>query len=110
MYGVLNTLLGAPPVEKSGHRFQWMRVGERWLTLKDGKSESAWNTESETDMHVGLHYERQSNRESALFSRSAIPAGSKFTAWVRDERGAIRNPPSEIFLGRDDRPETARRR
>ena len=100
-YGIWNTLETDPPAEDHEERMQWVRAGQRWLHVgKDGEPAGVWTVNTSTDMHVALHYERQSNRSGALFSRSAVAQGQKFVAYVRDGGKALAGWPAELLLGK----------
>jgi len=62
----------------------WRQVKVRWLALDNGVPHSALKVDPGVDMHVGLRYDTQSVRGSALFSRQAIAAGTTFDAYVSE--------------------------
>ena len=103
-HGVLNLLWfeGKPAPEQEGdHRFQWTRPAKRWLVLNKASNPVAgYSHDTESHMHVGLHYERQSSRKGALFSRSEIQAGTKFRFLLDDPEDRLADLPSTVFLGK----------
>jgi hypothetical protein len=103
-FGVFNTLFrGVRELpELLGHRrHQWTRLGEEWLLLeRDGSLADVFEQDLEISMHVGLHYQRQSVRGSALYSRMKVAKGSRFIAWVEDEQGVIQDAPDRVLLGK----------
>ena len=103
-HGVLNLLWfdgqSLPEMEGS-HRFQWTRPAKRWLVLDSSSNPvGGYSVETESQMHVGLHYERQAGRQGALFSQSVIPAGAQFGFWIEDPAGSLKNLPSTVYLGK----------
>lgn len=81
-------------------RFQWVAVRSRWLLVQNGSPAGVHPVEAEASMHVGLHYGRQTNRASALFSRREIVRGTRFLAWVHDPGGVLEDRPESILLGK----------
>jgi len=83
---------------------QWKRMTAPWIVLEGGHDPVPKAKTAETHMHLALHYARHANRESALFSRSAIdPADQKsFRAFVFDETETITKELLErrVFLGK----------
>jgi len=102
-FGCVNALWfadGELPKEKDGHRLQWTRPGQKWLERgANGEPAQGWNVETESRMHVGLHYGRQASRQGALYSRSEIPAGTEFRFLLRG-RGETGELPREVYLGK----------
>ena len=100
-HGIWNTLEADVPTHDLTERLQWVRPGGRWLRVgKSGEPLGFEAVKTATDMHVSLHYERQSNRSGALFSRSTVAPGQDFVAYVRDEGTLPDNWPIELLLGK----------
>jgi hypothetical protein len=103
-YGVANTLfcgVRALPSSLCGHRMQWTRLSESWLKVDtDGGLVNVFRQDTETLMHVALHYGKQSVRGSALFSREQVCAGSVFRAWVKDGQNVLNVLPERLTLGK----------
>lgn len=103
-HGVLNLLWfdgQSLPDKEGSHRFQWTRPAKRWLVLDPSSGPVGGHSlETESQMHVGLHYERQAARQGALFSQSVIPAGAQFGFWIDDPAGSLKNFPSTVYLGK----------
>jgi CRISPR/Cas system CSM-associated protein Csm3 (group 7 of RAMP superfamily) len=103
-YGCVNSLWfedsGLP--EKAGeHKLQWTRPGQRWLICDAaGKPSRSYTIETTSEMHVGLHYGRQANRKSALFSQSVIGSETEFRFLVDWPEGRRQALPEELYLGK----------
>ncbi len=82
---------------------QWQEASVHWLAISErGRPICAASVPSSTHMHVALHYERQANRQGALFSRGGIEPYCEFRSYVIDPDGAL-GPnllPDRLFLGK----------
>ena len=99
-YPVYNTLYAAPPYADASQRLQWSPIRAPWLRITDGQPSDVHRLTVESSMHVGLHYGRQANRSSALFSRREVASRTRFVAWVRDPQSVLTDPPGSLTVGK----------
>lgn len=98
-FPVLNSLYPEQAPEDQGE--QRTRIAQKWLVVSGGEPLFPYSPARATSMHVGLHYGRQSNRNEALFSRRAVAADNRFTAWVEDPAGVLRDAfPASAVIGK----------
>lgn len=90
--GCWNALFSKPPDRIGDRTCQWKRCSAPWLLLDpDSLALDHFSVKLLRTTHTGLHYARRAHRESALYSRTELPAGFACRAWIADPQDLWRD-------------------